>query len=364
MDSVVLLSNVGVDRESWMNRWETSGREPFAHPGYVESFCEGGATAHCAVVATSGGEALLPLILRVIPGEEGESATALRDATSPYGYGGPFGAQGASLAEVWHVVAEWMSEQQIVSMFGRLSLDAAVPAVRVPGVAVRSDAENVVVDLRRPPEEQWRHYEHKVRKNVNKARRAGLRVRVAGEFSNLREFSAVYAATMDRRGAAAWYRFDEDFFASFTARIRGSYVVAEVRDVDDRLVSAELVLCSDKYMYSFLGGTLPDAFPYAPNDLLKHELINYGRESRRVGFVLGGGYAANDGIFRYKRAFDPTGVVPFTRVEVVGDLATYRRLVDARLREAHATGGVEGLQEGFFPPYRAPLVGRDEGAAG
>lgn len=364
MQSVRLLSNEGKDRESWLSTWEACGREPFAHPGYVESFCAHEETAHCAVVTTSHGEAILPMVLRVIPGGAGARTPELRDATSPYGYGGPFGDNPASLAGVWSVLAGWMADQQIVSMFGRLSLEAPIPAPLSAGVVVRSDADNVVVDLRRPAEEQWRHYEHKVRKNVNKALRAGLKVRVSDDFDDLGEFSALYGATMDRRNASAWYHFDEEFFASLTGRIKGSYLTAEVRDVDDRLVSAEVVLCSDKYMYSFLGGTLPDAFPHAPNDLLKHEVINYGRESGRIGFVLGGGYAANDGIFRYKRAFDPTGVVPFRRVEVVGDPASYRRLVEARLRDVHQAGAELGLADGYFPSYRAPFVGRDNSAAG
>jgi CelD/BcsL family acetyltransferase involved in cellulose biosynthesis len=363
MDSVVLLSSTGADRESWMSLWEAYGREPFAHPGYLESFCTRDDTANCAVITTSDGVAILPMILREIPVAVGEYSTVLRDASSPYGYGGPFGDDVGSLEKVWSVLAGWMSEHQIVSMFGRLSLDAPMPSPLLPGMVVRSNAENVVVDLRRSAEEQWRHYEHKVRKNVNKARRAGLRVRVAEEFGDLSEFSDLYAATMDRRNASDWYRFDETFFASLLGRVEGSYVVAEVRDVDDRLVSAELALCSDRFVYSFLGGTLPDAFPYAPNDLLKHELINYGRESGRVGFVLGGGYVANDGIFRYKRGFDRTGVVPFRRVEVLGDPTVYRRLVEDRLREGRATGAGAELAEGFFPTYRAPFAGRDVDAS-
>lgn len=360
METVRLLSHEGSDRQTWLKAWEGTGREPFAHPDYVAIFSAPDETPHVAIVQTTYGTALLPLVLRSIPGAFDTSGNALTDASSPYGYGGPFGTTRESLAEAWSVIADWMETQGIVSLFGRLSVQSPVPDPVAGRIAVRSDADNIVVNLQRTVEEQWAHYEHKVRKNVKKALRAGLTVHVGTAFTDLPEFVALYSATMDRRGAADWYRFDHAFFASLTDQLAGSYVAAEVRDASNRLVSAELVLCSDAYLYSFLGGTLPDAFPHAPNDLLKHEVINYGRDSGRVGYVLGGGYSANDGIFRYKRSFDADGVVPFSRVEIMGSHRTYERLID--LRRAEMLDAGKGMQPaaGYFPAYRAPFVAADE----
>lgn len=354
MHSVHLLADDGADRTSWLSLWERYGREPFAHPDYAAAFCGPRERACCAVVATPHGEAVIPLILREVDGDV--PRRGLRDAASPYGYGGPFGGSAAAVSHAWAALADWMADENVVSMFGRLSLDAPLPASPSPAVTVRSDADNVVVDLTRTADDQWRHYEHKVRKNVNKALRAGLVAQVTERFTDLSEFAALYAATMERRGAAQWYRFDLDFFSRLTERLAGSFVAAEVRDGEGVLVSAELVLVSDRYLYSFLGGTLPSAFPHAPNDLLKHEVINAGRDSGRSGYVLGGGYVPNDGIFRYKRSFDPTGVLPFHRVEVVGDPVAYGALTESRVMSLGAAAAGLSLAEGFFPSYRAPLV--------
>ncbi len=354
--TVRLLSHKGSDRQTWLKAWEDTGREPFAHPDYLAIFSGSGETPHAAVVETSHGTSLVPLLLRSIPGAFDPSGNALTDASSPYGYGGPFGTTPESLAEAWSVIADWMELQGIVSLFGRLSVQAPVPESVAGRIAVRSNADNIVVNLQRPAEEQWAHYEHKVRKNVKKALRAGLTVHVGTAFTDLPEFVALYSATMDRRGAADWYKFDHAFFASLTDQLAGSYVAAEVRDASNRLVSAELVLCSDAYLYSFLGGTLPDAFPHAPNDLLKHEVIDYGRESGRVGYVLGGGYAANDGIYRYKRSFDPDGVLPFSRVEIVGSHSTYQHLVDLRYADTRGAGQDANTAPDYFPAYRAPFA--------
>ena len=59
--------------------------------------------------------------------------------------------------------------------------------------------------------------------------------------------------------------------------------------------------------------------------------------------MLGGGYGADDGIFRYKRSFAPHGLVPF----FVG-----RRVLEPELYD-ELTARVGGAGEGaFFPAYR------------
>jgi lipid II:glycine glycyltransferase (peptidoglycan interpeptide bridge formation enzyme) len=265
---------------------------------------------------------------------------------SPYGYGGPFLCGAPNLTAFVRDLLAWMREAQVLTGFVRKSLGVRVPA---PGVVTGYDAlhlaDNVVVDLSRSPEDQWRTYEHKVRKNVNKARRAGLRVEVREEFSDVDTFVAIYHGTMQRRDAAHSHYFERDYFTRIRDDLAGSYWVANVLDNEDRTVSTELVLVSDRQCYSFLGGTVQEAFPMAPNDLLKHEVIVHAAERGLAGYVLGGGLKPGDGIFRYKRAFDPKGVVPFEGVRLTSDLAAYNALC------ANRPGSNWGS---FFPAYRAP----------
>jgi tyrosine-protein kinase len=76
--------------------------------------------------------------------------------------------------------------------------------------------------------------------------------------------------------------------------------------------------------------TVAEAFPMSPNDLLKHEIVRHGQRTGRIGFVLGGGHRPDDGIFRYKRSFDPAGVHPFRVAKIIGDVHSYGELVAAR----------------------------------
>ena len=71
------------------------------------------------------------------------------------------------------------------------------------------------------------------------------------------------------------------------------------------------------------------AFDVRPNDLLKWQLILWLRNEGKRRFVLGGGYSADDGIFRYKRSFAPHGLVPFFVGRRVLQQELYNRLTGA-----------------------------------
>jgi hypothetical protein len=338
------------DHDIWMERWRSCGSEPFAHPAYGRLFAGADERALALVVEDSSEFALLPLLVRPVPASLGADA-GLLDAISPYGYGGPFLSGPLDAEQVMIEVEDWAAEEGLCSAFLRLSLDVHLPLpIRTERTDVTETAENVVVNLRQSPEQLWTNYEHKVRKNVKKALRAGCSVRRDDRLENVDSFLEVYDATMQRRNAAQWYRFDRAFFAELADGLAGSYSVFSVLDAADKVVSVELVLQSDDYLYSFLGGTLQDAFPMSPNDLLKHEVAAYGQRTGRRGYVLGGGYQKDDGIFKYKRAFDPHGIQGFRTARVVGSKERYDALVAAHTHQAGPAA-----DHSFFPAYRAPL---------
>lgn len=338
-----------VGSKRWSELWRVTGREPFAHPDFVRLFAGPGDRPVAFCWEDDGGVALLPLVVRALP-DEAQGAvgrTGLTDVVSPYGYGGPFCAGSPDLAACYAALLEWMRHTGVVSGFVRGTVVGPVgPDVDVAGARVLHLADNVVVGLGLPAEERWRRYEHKVRKNVNKARRNGLSTTVSDGFADVATFSDIYSSTMDRRSAAAFYRFDADFFAAFGRDLAGSFWVADTHDEDGAVVSTELVLRGDRTCYSFLGGTRREAFPMSPNDLLKHDVIDHAADAGLAHYVLGGGYDPGDGIFRYKKAFDPTGLVPFHGVQLMPDVDTYEAV-------CAASGAPDSS---FFPRYRAPAT--------
>ena len=202
---------------------------------------------------------------------------------------------------------------------------------------------DVVRDLEPDADAIWTDVDHKVRKNVKKARRSGVSVELEAEGARLDDFLRLYEHTLDRREAPDRYRFPRAFFESIHAQLPGQFVYAHALH-DERVVSSELALVSERSVYSFLGGTQSDAYGLRPNDLLKYELILWSKAAGKSRFVLGGGYEPDDGIFRYKRSFAPHGLVPF----FVG-----RRVLETDLYRDLTESVGNSPRPGYFPAYRA-----------
>ncbi|MEQ9324685.1 MAG: GNAT family N-acetyltransferase [Polyangiaceae bacterium] len=343
----------GTDREAWLTNWKRWGeREPSAHPSYATSFARDEDRTVCLTYQSPHGSVLFPVIERPLAAEPWTpDDVSARDLVTPYGYGGPFcfdvSDRDALQGGFWEAFEAWAGQRRIASLFGRLSLFAD-QLLRWPRGVVEVQS-NVVRRLDCTPDELWRDYAHKVRKNVKRARRAGLVVEQSEGTRYLDDLCTIYDATMRRNAAADGYFFPRSFFETLVRELLGNHMVFVVRDTNGRAVSAELVLASSSHLYSFLGGTMQDGFADRPNDLLKHAVCEWGMATGRTAFVLGGGYGADDGIFRYKRSFAPTGTVPFRVGRLVLDEDGCAGLVE--LRRQHDEGWRP--REGFFPAYRS-----------
>lgn len=354
LDFAVLDASHPEDLILWEEVWDRSPqREVFAHPCYVRLFARPSDRVLCAAAADGEDLVLFPFILRPLAAEPwAHREDPSWDLVGPYGYGGVFssGRLDGGTASFAERLEGWLTEHSVVSSFVRLSLFAS-QALPFEGEVVEI-ASNVVRDLSMTRHELWRDYAPKVRKNVNRAVRAGLSVEFDHEGKHLDGFLAVYYATMNRCGATHSYYFPRRFFEAMIRDLAGRFVFAHVWQ-GQSLVSTELVLLSNDRVYSFLGGTLPEVFPLRAGDLLKHELFLWARGQRKETFVLGGGYAKDDGIYRYKKSFAPSGSVPFKVVTVVHDPDRYAHLIDRR-REWELGRGVGWAPSAtFFPGYRA-----------
>lgn len=339
-------------RGAWLALWQArSGREVMAHPDFAALFARPHDRVVCAAGEDSGGAILFPLVLRPLAAEPwarpGESRW---DATTPYGYGGPFSFGTPDEERYWRAHGEWCRDVRVVSTFARLSLFPEQLA-RVPG-PVTSPYPNIAVPLAAGVDALWRGYEPKVRKWVQAAERNALTVERDGEGRRLDGFVDVYTQTMTRRGADAWYFFQRPFFEAIVARLAGHHWFFHTLSGGE-VVSSDLVLEGERHVYYFLGGSRADALPLGANYLLKHRIAVWATEAGKDFCVLGGGYAAGDGLYRYKRAFARGGERPFRIACLVHDEVACADLAEARRAAAASSGAAWSPRPGFFPPYRA-----------
>jgi hypothetical protein len=344
------------DRQAWIDCWQQwPGREVFAHPDYVRLYAAPATKALCAAFLANGSCILYPFLLRSL-GAERYCAPALRDSAdivTPYGYGGPFRwGETSGNSEIapafWSEFNAWAAAANVVSEVVRFFLFPEA-MLEYPGDR-RTVLDNVVRSLG-SEDELWRNFEHKVRKNVNKARAAHVTVQVDEGGERLDEFLGVYAGTMERRNAAEKYFFPREYFERFRTDLKEQCVWFHAC-VGAKIISTELVLISADRIYSFLGGTDSAWFHVRPNDLLKFEIMNWARYAGKSEFVLGGGYSRGDSIYRYKLSFAPNGSVPFSIGFRILNIKAYERLTQARHNAAMIDGGEQQPNPEYFPAYR------------
>ncbi len=273
------------------------------------------------------------------------------DVTTPYGYGGPVVTAGepseALISEYYAAWADYCHDNKIVSEFVRFHLyDNTDLRLHYPGKVIHF-SNNVVRSLAPTMDEIWMEFEHKVRKNVKRAQSNGLTVTTDVTGEQLPAFLDIYYNTMKRNSAKTYYYFEPSYFENINRTLNGQYIYFHVWH-NEQIISTELVLCSQDYAYSFLGGTLEDFYPMRPNDLLKHEIIRWCKETGRKVFILGGGYHPDDGIYRYKKAFAPGNDVPFYIGRMVYQNEVYNQLITIRAQKP-----AFDAESQFFPLYRS-----------
>lgn len=340
--------------DKWLEVFECwPEQEVFAHPEYVRLFARPCDRVSCGILRTATGGVLFPFIMRAVANEPWSNPDeSAMDLISPYGYGGPFawGCTQEAERRFWQEFEMWAHENKVVCAFLRLSL---FPDERLrPPFGERFCLHNVIRNLYLDEAALLKDYDRKVPQNVNRAIEQGLRFEVDWTAERLDDFLRVYYSTLERRQAKPSYFFPKDFFLRFCEKLAGRYAFLHVLD-GSRVVSTELVLLTASRMYSFLGGTLREAFPKRPNDFLKHQAALFGKQIGKSEYVLGGGYNGDDSLYHYKKSFAPHGSVPFQVCEMILDPENNQRLVEQRRGWERARLVDWRPEPGYFPQYRA-----------
>jgi hypothetical protein len=302
------------------------------------------------VLDGSEGPIAHPLHLRPTAGLGlGEGAERLHDAGTPP-FSGPRCARppDAGTARAFmDAMAAWCDSAGVVTEFDHLHPWHARTEL-LASDDVELDREIVYVDLTLGAEEAWRDsYTRACRKNVNRARREGVRVYAAEDERGARELHRIYAVTMERRGALPEYRFGPEYFAAFLEQMPANSRIL-LAEHSGEVVAATLYLHDREDVYSYLGGADSAAQSVRPTNAIIDEIIRWGRSEGKRRLILGGGYGPDDGILRFKASFSPLRA-QFRVYKHVHMPAAYDALCEAWGRR-HG-GGPDPA--GFFPPYRA-----------
>lgn len=348
------------DREIFRRIWMNSlHRRPHDHPDYLELIRP--ENYHSAIVVYRQAESATiyyPFHWTRIGSHQAfaNQSEDMFHMVSPYGYGGPIYEGNAENKDECtsafnSLLAKELEDRKIISEFIREDIFGERMVTRTQGNRFQQQM-NVVVRLQRSDDEIWRKYKAKVRKNVNRARSSRLRVEFDPTGRCVDGFLSIYEDTMRRKNAARAFFINKEKFINMNQGMMNdnALLYAHVYK-ENRIVSTELILLSRDTMYSFLGGTLVDAFEMRPNDFLKHQLILWGREHGYQWFVMGGGVTPNDGIFQFKEAFDPGSIWPFYTACYIHNRDKYDLLIRCRHDYEKRQGNNWSPRNDFFPAF-------------
>lgn len=242
-------------------------------------------------------------------------------------------------------LAEGLAEAGVVAEFAHIHPFAAERRLVADA---EPDREIVWVDTALDDDALWREsYSKACRKNIKRAQRERVQVRVARDREDVARFHRIYLETMRRATALPAYFFDLEFFVAIFDELPHAARFA-LAERDGEVIAATLYLHDAEDVYSYLGGALPDDERVRPTNAVVHETIRWAREQGKRRLILGAGYRPDDGIMRFKASFSPQRAT-LRLARRVRRPDEYRELTRA-WREHHGAQG----DPAFFPAFRAP----------
>ncbi len=310
-------------------------------PGYGQAECRP-ATESWLGVTCYDGLFHLPLVVRPI-------TDVHWDAASPYGYSGAYAhpsLSAADLARAWSHVYEVLRERRVVSAFLRHSPLVPQAPLPTPSIAVVRDHPTVAVDVG-DLEAAWSGLQGRCRTAIRKARNHGVTVDIGPatpeELLPGSAFRALYEATMQRRAAAGFYYFSDDYYAQLHRALGEDLLLARARDADGTAISAALFLRHGALLHYHLSGSGPEAGRLGATNLLIWSAAEHGSLAGVQLLHLGGGTGRDDPLYRFKASFGSRRLA-YQATGLVIDPAVYDQLTEDAL---------DGTTTTFFPAYRA-----------
>lgn len=301
----------------------------------------------------------IPKILMIFLSREiiiNGNKTIYKDVVSPYGYSGPLISAKTTDKELiafWESVDNWYRDHNIITEFIRFSLNNNQRCYSGKIVPTLKNIKGTIISEK----SQWESFDKKVRNNYRRAVKSGLDFKLFHHNdinkSVVEDFHTIYRATMIRKHAEKELFFSLDYFLKYIENNPENCAIITIY-YEGKAISSEFLLLSNDTIYSYLGGTLSEYFRTRPNDFLKVNVLNWGRERNFKYYLLGGGKKDCDQLYAYKKAFFPKDddVIFYTGRKIINP-EIYKQLSTDKLDDKISTEDlITNSKNGFFPAYR------------
>lgn len=262
----------------------------------------------------------LPLIVRQVPGER------WFDATSAYGYGGPWITGSPNLTGFRQYYDEWARESFVTASFIRFHpllgngerFSEVFPTKSAGKTAVWNIQDNYALI-------EGMHKSH--RKNWRRAGRAGVEASVTVAPNSTNNFRNIYETTMSRLAARSFYWFPDDYWETLGAELRNNSLLVEAL-YEGRVIASVWCLFTDDFLHFHLSGTTDEGRRLGGAFICRVAAAEWARDAGlRLAHHGGGTKGSDTSLLEWKQRFDEsTPLHDFLVADIVHDDEVYKAL--------------------------------------
>ena len=263
------------------------------------------------------------------------------DFATPYGYGGWL-IEGNDSSSLFNEYEKWCQEHNIVSEFVRYHPILKNHVYSLKAYHVIPLGETVAIDTT-DKELIWANFNPKNRNVIRKAINSGVQIKHGLSNDLFDAFVRIYNGTMDKDHAESYYYFEKQFYDSIRDDLK-DHATVFYAELDGVIIAASIMLFVNGRLNYHLSGSLKEYQHLAPTNMLLWKAAEWGNEIGCKTFHLGGGVgSAEDGLFKFKRAFYRGELNRYHVGKKIFNEEIYNRLVDMRHKESNSD---------YFPEYR------------
>ncbi|NQV09153.1 GNAT family N-acetyltransferase [Candidatus Woesearchaeota archaeon] len=214
-------------------------------------------------------------------------------------------------------------------------------------INTEKDYELVYIDLKKEISQIFAEFKKSNRNIINKAEREGVVIRKSRKKEDIKKFFEIYNKTMNRKNVKTQYFHSLDFFEDLLETLKDNSALY-LAEYNGKVIAASIFLFGYGFFHYFRSGMVKEYSNLGASNLILYKVIKEGKEKGYNVFSLGGGNAANDGIFKFKQSFSKDTTF-FYYYKKIHDQEIYKMLEKIYKEKENQ------IIEDFFPIYRSKI---------
>ena len=142
----------------------------------------------------------------------------------------------------------------------------------IDGYKLQKGCQQIILIEGLDEEKVWQNYKKRIRRDVRKAKGAGVKVKKLTESNEIEKLFELYLRTMRRNKACpVWSK--KAFYSIYDNLVLKNKAEMIFADLNNKYIAGVISIYSEDTCYYFMSASDAEYLKYCPNDLLLHTII-------------------------------------------------------------------------------------------